>query len=190
MKKGLILTSIIMSTSPLLAQTPAIPRDEGVEARVENILKRMTLDEKVGQMCELTIDVISAQGNEFRLDEAALARVFNKYKVGSILNVPKRVLTHPLTVTITGPDGKIFVNTDYHRHYRPVSAFYRKYNEPFEALGAVRLYPLGDTVVRVCDCRQMLSIMGWIRDRADRDLCDDVAPFPAAWWQDFGQDNA
>ena len=107
-----------------------------------------------------------------------------------ILNVPKRVLTHPLTVTITGPDGKIFVNTDYHRHYRPVSAFYRKYNEPFEALGAVRLYPLGDTVVRVCDCRQMLSIMGWIRDRADRDLCDDVAPFPAAWWQDFGQDNA
>ena len=95
MKKGLILTSIIMSTSPLLAQTPAIPRDEGVEARVENILKRMTLDEKVGQMCELTIDVISAQGNEFRLDEAALARVFNKYKVGSILNVPKSIAQTP-----------------------------------------------------------------------------------------------
>ena len=38
---------------------PAIPRDASIEARVEKTLNSMTLDEKIGQMLELNIDVIS-----------------------------------------------------------------------------------------------------------------------------------
>ena len=106
-----------------------------------------------------------------------------------IMDVPNRLLSHPLTVTVTGPDGKVYVNSDFHRHYRPVSSFYWKFNEPFEALGAVQLYPLGDTMARVCDCRQMLAIMRFIRERADRDVYEDNEPFPAAWWEDYGQEN-
>ena len=51
----------------------------------------MSLDEKIGQICELTIDVIqNRDGNSagFVLDEALLDSVIGKYKVGSILNVP------------------------------------------------------------------------------------------------------
>lgn len=73
---------------------PAIPRDEKIEQQVESLLQKMTLDEKIGQMCELTIDVLQdrsgGQGaKDFRLSEAMLDSVFGKYKVGSILNVPQ-----------------------------------------------------------------------------------------------------
>lgn len=68
--------------------TPAIPRDEQMEQKIERLLRKMTLDEKVGQMCELTIDVIQKKGEGFQIDEAKLDSVITKYKVGSILNVP------------------------------------------------------------------------------------------------------
>ncbi|MDO4164253.1 MAG: glycoside hydrolase family 3 N-terminal domain-containing protein [Bacteroides sp.] len=79
-----------------VAQTaPAIPRDEKIEKQVEKLLKKMTLDEKIGQMCELTIDVLQDRTADpskgFQLSEAMLDSVIGKYKVGSILNVPNGV---------------------------------------------------------------------------------------------------
>ena len=76
---------------------PAIPQDKDVEAHVEEVLGALSLDEKIGQMCELTIDVITDMNrpDTFVLNEEALARVFNQYKVGSILNVPKGVAQRP-----------------------------------------------------------------------------------------------
>ena len=44
---------------------PAIPRDEKIEQQIETVLKKMTLDEKVGQMCELTIDLLQKRANPF-----------------------------------------------------------------------------------------------------------------------------
>lgn len=76
------------------AVAPAIPRDEKIEQQVEQTLARMTLDEKIGQICELTIDVIQDRNNTaggFVIDEAKLDSVIGKYKVGSILNVPAGV---------------------------------------------------------------------------------------------------
>ncbi len=63
---------------------------------MEQTLQRLSLDEKIGQMCELTIDVITDNDSrDFRLNEEALHKVFAKYKVGSILNVPKGVAQKP-----------------------------------------------------------------------------------------------
>lgn len=78
------------------AQTPkpAIPKDKAIEQKVEALLKKMTLEEKIGQMTQLTIDVISKGANTFhtilpqQFDEALVDSVMRKYKVGSILNVP------------------------------------------------------------------------------------------------------
>ena len=73
---------------------PAIPRDGKIEKKVEALLKKMTLEEKIGQMTELTIDVITKRDNstqEFQIDDALLDTVIGKYKVGSILNVPQGV---------------------------------------------------------------------------------------------------
>ena len=65
---------------------PAIESDAQVEAKVEQVLKGMTLEEKVGQMVQITIDWIS---NETRddVDPAKMDVLFGKYKVGSVLNV-------------------------------------------------------------------------------------------------------
>ena len=72
------------------AQSPVIAKDASIEKKVEKTLKRMTLEEKIGQMAELAIDVIQDRSvvGEYRVSEAMLDSVIGKYKVGSILNVP------------------------------------------------------------------------------------------------------
>lgn len=83
------LSAGMLHTAVAQTQTvPAIPRDEQMEQKIEQLLRKMTLDEKVGQMCELNIDVIQQRGEGFQIDEAKLDSVITKYKVGSILNVP------------------------------------------------------------------------------------------------------
>lgn len=69
---------------------PAIPSDPSIEARIEKLLNKMTLEEKIGQMCEITVDVITdlTSPDVFKLSEAKLDTIIGKYKVGSILNVP------------------------------------------------------------------------------------------------------
>lgn len=68
---------------------PAIAQDPDVEKKVEEILSGMTLEEKVGQMTELAIDVLGEfKDGEFILDEEKLHEVIAVYKVGSILNAP------------------------------------------------------------------------------------------------------
>ena len=70
---------------------PEIPRDAEIERRVEKTLSRMGLDEKIGQMAQITIDAASeksADGNSYTLKEEKLAEYIDKYKVGSFLNTP------------------------------------------------------------------------------------------------------
>lgn len=69
---------------------PRRPAPSGPEARIESLLRRMTLEEKVGQMTQVTIDVVSvpnAVGRNHRLDPQKLDDAILKWKVGSILNV-------------------------------------------------------------------------------------------------------
>ncbi|MDK2841270.1 MAG: beta-glucosidase [Anaerophaga sp.] len=71
---------------------PVIAKNQEIEQKVEALLNRMTLEEKIGQMTQLTIDVLGEpetiyQG-DFQLSEARMDTVFGVYKVGSILNTP------------------------------------------------------------------------------------------------------
>lgn len=74
------------------AQTakPAIPRDERLEAKVEKTLAKMTLDEKIGQMLELNLDIMGTYdaSGKWKLNETMLDTCISKYKVGSLLNAP------------------------------------------------------------------------------------------------------
>ncbi|MBB5636097.1 beta-glucosidase [Pedobacter cryoconitis] len=61
-------------------------------AKVESLLQKMTLEEKVGQMAQITLDVIGA-GNDrytstepFSLDQKAMEKALIQYKLGSVLN--------------------------------------------------------------------------------------------------------
>jgi len=98
MKKVFSLLTVGMTVLLANAQhAPSIPRDEAIEAKVEAKLASMSLDEKVGQMLELTVDVITDfnQKEKFTLSEEKMNEAFNKYKTGSILNVPFSIAQPP-----------------------------------------------------------------------------------------------
>ena len=71
------------------AVEPAIPVDPEIEKAVEKTLAGMTLEEKVGQMTEIAIDMLGHwEGDEWVMDVDKVENVIGKYKVGSILNTP------------------------------------------------------------------------------------------------------
>lgn len=85
----LLSCSFVAAACSKQAATPAIPQDSRIEEQVESVLAKMTLEEKVGQMTELAIDVLGEfVDGEFRLDEAKLREAIAVYKVGSFLNAP------------------------------------------------------------------------------------------------------
>ena len=79
-----------MLTATAASAQFAIPRDAKLEAKVEKTLAKMTLDEKIGQMLELNLDVMGKYdaNRVWQLNETMLDTMISKWKVGSILNVP------------------------------------------------------------------------------------------------------
>ncbi len=61
---------------------PAIPQDKDIEAKVEKVLKGMTLEEKVGQMTQLNATAVA---NVSELTEVGM-KALTEYKIGSVLN--------------------------------------------------------------------------------------------------------
>lgn len=90
--KRIILPLVMgLAAAGASAVSPAIPKDVALEKKVKEIVSKMTLDDKVGQMCELEVALVlnhSADGS-VTTNPAMLDTVFRKYRVGSILNVPQ-----------------------------------------------------------------------------------------------------
>ncbi|UII20647.1 glycoside hydrolase family 3 N-terminal domain-containing protein [Fulvivirga ligni] len=70
------------------------------EAKIEALIKKMTLEEKVGQMAQITLDVIGKGDNIYssyeplKLDPEAMKKALVKYHIGSVLNTANnRALT-------------------------------------------------------------------------------------------------
>ena len=61
------------------------------EAKINSLIKQMTLEEKVGQMAQIAIDVITPQNSNAKIDPAKLADAVSTFKVGSVLNTPGRL---------------------------------------------------------------------------------------------------
>src|SRR5713101_847934 len=62
--------------------------------KIDALLKRMTLEEKIGQMTQLTINMISTgQDQDIQIDPVKLDKAIVRYGVGSILNVADQALT-------------------------------------------------------------------------------------------------
>lgn len=72
------------------ANIPVIKSDAKIEAKVDQTLKKLTLEEKVGQMMEVVIDLLGANDKNgvFYIDEHKADSIFSHYKIGSILNAP------------------------------------------------------------------------------------------------------
>lgn len=95
MKRLLLMALTVISVGCANQNTtvePAIPADSDIEAKIKKVMAGMSLDDKVGQMCELTIDMVMADSlvdGRPVLDSAKLKEAVEKYRVGSILNTPK-----------------------------------------------------------------------------------------------------
>ena len=61
----------------------AIPEDKAVESKVESVLKKMTIEEKVGQMVQLTAGAFCTDD---LVDTAKVRHLVKEYKIGSFLN--------------------------------------------------------------------------------------------------------
>ncbi|MEP6741376.1 MAG: glycoside hydrolase family 3 N-terminal domain-containing protein [bacterium] len=93
-QKGLVLADI--DDSDLFFQKAV--RSRGPERdnsqKIDALLQRMTLEEKVGQMTQLTISmIVSGQDQNIQIDPAKLDKAIVRYGVGSILNVADQALT-------------------------------------------------------------------------------------------------
>jgi len=84
MKQFIILALMIGITTSLLAQNHS--------KEVEALLKKMTLEEKIGQMTQVTIGAVG-NGKEGETDPVKLKEAIQKYHIGSILNVDQHAMS-------------------------------------------------------------------------------------------------
>lgn len=85
------MTSVVLTAAALSGckndnESKVIPSDSAVEAKVESVLKGMSLKDKAGQMVQLNISVLEDETRE-AIDPAKLDKIIGEYRVGSILNV-------------------------------------------------------------------------------------------------------
>ena len=90
MKKILLSISLLALAYTASANVPVIKSDPKIEAQVEQTLKKLTLEEKIGQMMELVTDLFGANDKNgvFYIDEHKTDSILSRYKIGSILKAP------------------------------------------------------------------------------------------------------
>jgi beta-glucosidase len=92
--RSAVILSIFLAVIVLLFSscTSGNQRDE-IDKKVEALLSRMTVEEKVGQMTQVDLNVIVKGGYENydgTIDPLRLETAVNKFKVGSIFNIVNR----------------------------------------------------------------------------------------------------
>ena len=91
--KDLVSTEITDSDA-YFRQTVQRPKLKDHSAQIEALLKKMTVEEKAGQMTQIEIGQITKEGgSNVQIDAAKLEKAIVEYKVGSILNVPGHALS-------------------------------------------------------------------------------------------------
>ena len=80
MKKTILTLAVVCAAVGVHAQKTAIPRDAALEAKIEKTLAKMTLDEKIGQMLELNLDVMGKMTVEnAKVDREKVRSVLQQY---------------------------------------------------------------------------------------------------------------
>ena len=80
MKKTILTLAVVCAAVGMHAQKTAIPRDAALEAKIEKKLAKMTLDEKIGQMLELNLDVMGKMTVEnAKVDREKVRSVLQQY---------------------------------------------------------------------------------------------------------------
>jgi beta-glucosidase len=84
----------VIDSDEFFRRTSPAPALRDHSQKIEELLKRMTLEEKVGQMTQLAIGMIASGSDQnIKVDPAKLEKAIAKYGVGSILNVSEQAVT-------------------------------------------------------------------------------------------------
>ncbi|HEY0763554.1 MAG TPA: glycoside hydrolase family 3 N-terminal domain-containing protein [Pyrinomonadaceae bacterium] len=87
-------TSDLLDSDEFFQRASRTSPEQNNTQKIEDLLKRMTLEEKVGQMTQLALAmVVSGRDQDVKIDPAKLEKAIVKYGVGSILNVSDQALT-------------------------------------------------------------------------------------------------
>lgn len=99
--KVLVMLTILWGCQPQKSRDAASMVERIPE--VEKLIKQMTLEEKAGQMAQITIDVLTVGDNEYhtieplQLDTNMVRKALVDYKIGSVLNTPNNRARTPQT---------------------------------------------------------------------------------------------
>ena len=99
MKKTILSTSVLLTT--ILLHLSCSQQQSSVDADVDKILSEMTLVQKVGQMAQITLDVIGngetrhSSNVPFEIDSARIRKALVDYHIGSILNTTNNYALPP-----------------------------------------------------------------------------------------------
>ncbi|RAV98335.1 glycoside hydrolase family 3 N-terminal domain-containing protein [Pseudochryseolinea flava] len=90
--KRFYVTVALVAAAIVFPSSIPVPHSDTTKVKVDDLLSKMTLEEKVGQMAQVTLDVITKGPNEYVSDEPVtldpnlVRKALLEYKVGSILN--------------------------------------------------------------------------------------------------------
>src|ERR1041385_3102271 len=106
--RSAVFAIVALACAPLPAQAPSTPLDSQAflerngrvalpkvdAAKIHGLVARMTLKEKIGQMTQLELGVVTdGAGDAIRINPEKLRKAVVDYGVGSILNVKDQALT-------------------------------------------------------------------------------------------------
>jgi beta-glucosidase len=107
MKKTLLNIFLLLVVSAAFAQKPMLPRDADLENRVQKQLSKMTLDEKIGQMVELEINMITYTNPEYDVrnlfgkSEKELDAMIQKAGLGDTFKAKDMYISNPQNPDMT-----------------------------------------------------------------------------------------
>lgn len=107
----LFITTILLSITACKLESNKDP----IEQKIDSLLKEMSVEEKVGQTCQVTLDVLlqkdtnGQQSVPLAIDEAKLKEALETYKVGSVLNVGWCTLSRDEWKTVSDAVHKPFL---------------------------------------------------------------------------------
>ena len=91
---GDVVPGDILDSDAFFRRVEQRPKFGDYSAQIEAILKKMTLEEKVGQMTQLEIGTVTTGADQtIAIDPVKLEKAVVQYKIGSILNVNGQALS-------------------------------------------------------------------------------------------------
>ena len=108
MKKLILLLAMtplfFQSCQPAKRQEAPAGQDQAIERKIDELIAQMTVEEKVGQMTQMTLSVLckDSLGADVQLDPQKVEKAIQKYKIGSVLNVVQNTLSRDKWYEVIG----------------------------------------------------------------------------------------